>query len=151
MEKKKKVCFKCEQLSYIWSNINGKGHCQKCAYEEKGKKSTLKSKPYKATGEKELFESIYESRNKRCEVTGQYIGAFDVWCFAHLLSKKAYPSYRLNPANIILCLREIHLLYDNSSREKLLEAYPQAIIMFEKKDALRYSYYNGDETKEPDI
>lgn len=37
---------------------------------------------------------------------------------------------------------EIHDLYDNSSKEKLLAKYPKAIIIYERKDKLRYQYYN---------
>lgn len=103
--------------------------------------STIKQKPRKPTGEYKLFLSIYAQRNGKCEVTGELI-PFDVSSFAHILSKGAYPRYRLNPDNIIMVKPDIHSLYDNSSQEKLLSKYPNAIIIYDRKAQLKYQYYN---------
>ena len=102
-------------------------------------KSPLKRR--KTTGELKLFLQLYADRKGRCEITGKMI-PFDVNNFAHILGKKAYPSLRLDPDNIIHVKPEIHHLYDNSSKEKLLEKYPAAIKIYEKKNELRYRYYN---------
>lgn len=94
----------------------------------------------KPTGELELFKQIYEQRGKRCEITDELL-QFSVSCFAHILSKGAYPSLRLNPENIIMVKSEIHTLYDCRGKKELLESYPEASIIYEKKDVLRSAYY----------
>ena len=105
------------------------------------KKTSIKTNR-KPSGELKLFLEIYSERKGICEITGKQL-PFDVNSFAHVLSKGAYPSLRLDPDNICFCDKEIHHLYDNSSREKLLEKFPEAIVIYERKEALRYKYYNG--------
>lgn len=95
----------------------------------------------KPTGEYQLFLKLYAIRNGRCEITNEQI-PFNVSSFAHILSKGAYPRYRLNPDNIIMVKTRIHELYDNSSKEKLLNEFPAAIVIYDKKNKLKYQYYN---------
>ena len=78
----------------------------------------------------------------KCELTGKPLD-FNVNCFAHILGKGAYPSFRLYKPNIIMVQARVHHLYDNSSKEKLLAEFPQAVKIYEAKDKLRYEYYNG--------
>lgn len=106
--------------------------------------STISKKPRKPTGEYSLFLKIYAERNATCEVTGAQL-KFDVKSFAHILSKGAYPGYRLNPDNIIMVHPNIHDLYDNFDKATLLAKYPEAKVIYDKKDKLKYEYYNGDE------
>lgn len=102
-------------------------------------KSNYKRKP---TGEYKLFLEIYAERKGICQITGKQL-QFDIWSFLHILSKGAYSSLRLCEENILLVDRDIHDLYDHSSKEKLLEKYPAAIMIYELKDKLRYKYYNS--------
>lgn len=94
----------------------------------------------KATGELKLFMQIYSERKGICEITGKPL-KFEPSIFAHILSKAAFPSYRLNPENIVMCDKRIHDLYDNSDRETLLRHFPEAEIIYKKKDELRSKYY----------
>lgn len=102
-------------------------------------KSNYKRKP---TGEYKLFLEIYAERKGICQLTGKQI-PFDVNNFSHVLGKQAYPSLRLVKENILHILPDAHHLYDHSSKEKLLEKYPTATIIYELKDKLRYKYYNS--------
>lgn len=95
----------------------------------------------KTTGELKLFMQIYSERKGVCEITGKPL-KFEPSIFAHILSKAAFPSYRLNPDNIVMCDKRIHDLYDNSDRETLLRHFPEAEIIYRKKDELRFKYYN---------
>lgn len=112
-----------------------------------GKKVAQKSlfKARKPTGEYALFLKIFADVKGVCQVTGEQI-KFDVCNFAHILAKGAYPGFRLNPENILHVKPEIHSLYDNSSKENLLNKYPDAEIFFIKKDELRYKYYNDEKS-----
>lgn len=62
--------------------------------------------------------------------------------FAHILGKQAYPGYRLNPDNIILVDPDVHHYYDNSDKETLLKHYPNAGIIYERKEELKHKYHN---------
>ena len=160
VERKKKICNECGELTYLYARKRCLPCDRKLSPEkhgvalnrtaqdnksDKGYSDTSKNKSplkrRKTTGELKLFLQLYAERKGRCEITGQLI-PFDVNNFAHILGKKAYPSLRLDPDNIIHVKPEIHHLYDNSSKEKLLEKYPAAIKIYEKKNELRYRYYN---------
>lgn len=107
------------------------------------KKAVIKPvrKKYKPTGELALFLKIYAERKGLCEITGEAI-PFDVGSFAHILGKGAYPSLRLDESNILMVKKDIHDLYDNQGKEKLLAKYPAAILIYEKKEQLKHKYYN---------
>lgn len=148
---KMKICGACEkEFPVLWKakTRDRPAMCKGCwatysADDSKPlKRTTVKQKPKKATGELKLFMQIYADRKGKCEITGKQI-PFDVNNFAHILSKGAYPSYRLNPENIIHVMPEIHHLYDNSDKESLLNKYPKAVIIYDKKEKLRYEFYNG--------
>lgn len=102
--------------------------------------SSIKQKKRAPTGEYALFLSIYTERKGICEVTGEQI-KFDVNNFAHILSKGAYGKYRLNPFNIAHVKPEIHHLYDCSDKETLLKHYPEAEVIYERKERLKQQYY----------
>lgn len=102
--------------------------------------SSIKQKKRAPTGEYALFLSIYSERKGICEITGEQI-KFDVNNFAHILSKGAYGKYRLNPFNITHIKPEIHHLYDNSDKETLLKYYPEAQIIYDRKERLKQQYY----------
>lgn len=93
------------------------------------------------TGELELFKRLYEERNQTCQLTGKWI-AFDVNCFAHILGKGSHGKFRLNPDNILMVDKRIHQLYDHEGRDKLLAEFPEAEVIYELKEKLRWKYYN---------
>jgi hypothetical protein len=103
------------------------------------KRTKLKKKFRKPTGELALMKIIYEETGGRCEITGEKL-PFDVWSFAHLLGKKAYPKFRLKKENVALVKREIHYIYDNDTEENLLKKYPNAKVMYERKQLLKTEY-----------
>lgn len=116
--------------------VNSKGICQECIFKinhngksqqevyserqraKQGSKpksySSIKYKPKKATGERDLFLEIWEERphfcqnpkcpNKNCE-QGTFLGDEPlVYFFSHIKSKGAFPELRLVKTNIeILC------------------------------------------------
>lgn len=94
----------------------------------------------KPTGELAVFKEIYVEQKGCCKITGKKID-FHPDCFMHILSKGAYPNFRLYKKNIWFVEDEIHYLYDNSSQEKLLQHYPGAIKIYEQKDVLKIEYY----------
>ena len=97
------------------------------------------------TGQLSLFKEIFIAQKGKCMITGEEI-PFHPNCFMHLLSKGAYPKFKLYKPNIWLVLEEIHYLYDNSSIEILLDQYPAAKIIYEKKEDLKILYYKKEPT-----
>ncbi len=108
--------------------------------EKRGlKRSSIKQKMRTPTGELELFKKIYDKRKGLCGITKEWV-PFHVECFMHVLGKGAYPSFRLQELNILLVQREIHRLYDNDSKEKLITAFPAAAIIYELKEMMKEAY-----------
>lgn len=148
--RKLKECSNCNELKLIYkARTRDRGAlCKECYFiispPTPLKKGKIKQKVRKATGEYKLFQQIYEEVGGRCQITGERID-FDVNNFAHILSKGAYPSLRLERDNIIHVLPEIHHLYDNSDKQTLLTTYPDAEIIYKIKEKLKYRYYNGGE------
>jgi hypothetical protein len=102
-------------------------------------RSSIKQKVREPTGELELFKRIFKKRGGKCCITDEVL-QFHVECFAHVLSKGAFPSFRLEEYNIVLVQRKIHRMYDNGSKEDLLAEFPRAAILYELKDALKEKY-----------
>lgn len=91
--------------------------------------------PKKIKNQRELFDQIWSERPHLSEVSGKpllYKGhSLWHWQFAHVLSKGAYPSLKLDPENIMLMLPEEH------EKQESFEAFN------EKKQLLKERYYNG--------
>jgi len=104
----------------------------------KGEKyfSSIKQKTRKVTGEKALFDRIYEERKGECAITKLPVPNKPI-NFMHILGKGAYPMLRLKRYNILLVQERIHDLYDNSSMEKLCAAFPGAFRIYELKVFLK--------------
>lgn len=84
------------------------------------KRSPLKPKRPRNTGEAEVFKQIAQERPHVCFVTGQPIRQLTVSCFAHVLSKaqNKYPRFKLYKKNIRLVLPEVHHLIDHGSSDQ---------------------------------
>jgi hypothetical protein len=97
---------------------------------------TFKKKP---TGERELFESIWEQRGPYSEVNGEYLGEFNVSYFAHILPKamNKYPGFKLNPNNICIMSFFQHFNFDNA-RHKCTG--PEWQKIFDKEAELKEEY-----------
>lgn len=63
----------------------------------------------KATGEREAFKAIWESRPHVCERCGAKISEAKAVNFAHVLPKSRRPDLRLDPSNIRLVCRACHM------------------------------------------
>lgn len=96
----------------------------------------------KPTGELALFQAIWATRQHICQVSGEPIKEFDIRCFMHVISKKAYPAYRLFDKNILLVTPDIHHEYDFGNKSKEMFAKVNQL-----HDELIESYYK----KKPDV
>lgn len=79
----------------------------------------------------ELFKYCWENQLHFCYVTGEKLDKYinsslALSMFAHVLSKKKYPEWRLNPNNIVLLTPNydnlgysIHHLFDNGSLDEI--------------------------------
>lgn len=79
------------------------------------KRTPIKKKVKKATGELEVFKMIWNERPHRSQISDEPLLFFDVWNFAHILPKKNYEKLRLLKENIVLMTREEHKKYDFGS------------------------------------
>lgn len=107
------------------------------------KRKKVLRRVYKPTGEKKVFLKIWQERGGKCEITGKSLIFPIPGNFMHILSKGAYPKFRLLPENIMLVFSCIHHLYDNGSRAKLLSQFPAASIIYDKKQELKQQYYGN--------
>ena len=131
---KKKICKICEKESYIFS----KGRCKKCSAKKKNP-----PKKEKSDDQLRMFLTLWKNSNKVSEISGKPLLGFEHsnwhWQFEHILSKGAYPSFKLNPENIMLMLPEEHIyLTDNTDKAKQDPLYKK---YFEKKELLKQKYY----------
>ena len=120
--------------------------CKTCFNEaQRGKKKEYmkkynekrKGQKYIPTGERALFLEIWNERPHKSEVTGKPILRFDVKCFSHLLSKGAYPEYRLFKPNIVLKTVQEHIDWHNLGREDLLKKTDKWQKIFDVQDQLK--------------
>lgn len=111
-------------------------------------KKSLKSKPMKVTGEKKLFEEIWQERPHVSQVSGKpLLPDFHKlwhWQFAHVRSKGADGNNRLNKDNIVLLTWDEHHAWDNARHT--LKNKPEWTFMFERYESIKLSKF----TKESD-
>ena len=62
----------------------------------------------KPSGQKQVFERIWNSRPHKCEVCDATILQPAPWNFSHLLPKGAYPEYKLDERNVVLKCKGCH-------------------------------------------
>lgn len=87
----------------------------------------------------EMFDWIRQNREWKSEISGKPLvekgHMMYHWQFAHVLSKGAYPRYRLNEENIMLMTWEEH---------QSQEHYPE---FQERKEKLKQQYYSENQIK----
>lgn len=136
----------------------GHGYCRKHQYfyaakqpiPKYKKKKPTKSEAFGFTTLPELF--MYVAYNAKrpiiCPVSGEDITPlfsrdFDVWkcCCAHILSRKMYPLWRLNPHNIVLLAPAVHNLYDQGTQAQR-DKHPDWNweFLYDLKDRLKLEY-----------
>jgi hypothetical protein len=125
-----KTCTVENCVSPVW----GKGYCQRHQYLRQDKKKPQRTllkhsekKPahtidFGFTDQITLFGTLWENAKDEdgrvvCPYTGQRLNKYlhtDFWlsCFAHILSKKNYRYWRLNPDNVHVVSPYFHKIID---------------------------------------
>lgn len=124
--------------------------CESC--EKDKKKAPKLSKLLKdiqprekeSKGELALFMSIWATRPHRCQISGEPIKNFDIRCFSHVLSKGAFPNFRLYDKNIVLKSPEMHEEYTIKAESDLLKD-SRWKWFFDLKKELIAEYYSQDD------
>lgn len=96
----------------------------------------------KSTKELALFKQIYKERGGKSEISGVPLmppGTPRFHCqFAHILSKGAFPNFRLLKENVVLMTEREHQIYDFEGTEGRTE-YDW---VNEKKEELKSRYFS---------
>jgi hypothetical protein len=97
-------------------------------YTKKGK---LRTFDFGFEDQLTMFATLWENHKDEkgrviCTFTGQQLNGFlltDLYynCFAHILSKKQYPWFKLNPANICIVAPEFHRIVDAGTQKERAE------------------------------
>lgn len=74
----------------------------------------------KPSGQKQVFERIWNSRPHKCFVSGVTIHEPTASVFSHVLPKGMYPDYKLDERNIVLLTPRHHDLWHNAGKEALI-------------------------------
>lgn len=90
---------------------------------EKSEKKKSKGISYKRknTGELPLMLEIWEERGPHSQVSGEYLGEFNVCFMAHILPKgqNKYPKFKLKKENIIIMSLDEHYQWDHLRKQVL--------------------------------
>lgn len=88
--------------------------------ELKTTKSTLKES-FGFSSQMEMFNQIWLEREHVCQISGSNLDLVPesryAWMFAHILAKKNYPLWKLNPQNILLLHPDVHYCVDNFTED----------------------------------
>lgn len=150
LDKKVGMCSKCgnepivnhtHKLGYNCNRERMLARKEYLGIEEKPKKKVGLKTQKKQTGELEIYKEIWNERPHKSEIDGTYLGEeLQPIFFSHILSKGAYPSYRLDKRNIILKTPEQHQLWEFGDKKELRKD-PNWNIVFERFDELKFEYY----------
>ncbi len=150
LEKRKKLIEEVRKIRELGNAAVGqspleKKPTQKQLEEQENKDKPKKQSNYKyvrkATGEKEVFEKIWNERPHESFINGQRIYVFNVRNFGHVLPKaqNKYPKFKLYDKCIQLLTFEQHDAWDNGIREEL-RLLPEWNKMFELEAELLLEY-----------
>jgi hypothetical protein len=87
-----------------------------------------------------LGRYLFNARGMRSEVSGCELG-FDynhIYC-SHLLTKAAYPKFRLYPKNMVFKTPDEHRMWENASHK--LKHLPEWEWVFKLHELLKQEYY----------
>jgi len=99
------ICVNCNQQRLI---VVKKGLCKFCNQSKKGK-TKVTIKPKKKSGELKMFKEIHaEKQTGTCQCCKAPIPNLSPINFSHVLSKGAYPCYRLDKRNIFIVCDNCH-------------------------------------------
>jgi hypothetical protein len=96
------------------------------------------------TEEVNLGKHLFNARGMRSEISGQELGLFYDHSFcSHLLTKAAYPKFRLYPKNLVLKTFEEHRAWETTSHK--LKNLREWEWVFKLHELLKQEYYRrGD-------
>lgn len=98
----------------------------------------IKQKPRKVTGEREINLEIWNERPHVCFITNEPLGNHpDPSFFMHVLSKGAYPGFRLYKKNIVLATKDVHNQYDSGT----IKNDERFSSLLKLKEELKEEYY----------
>lgn len=133
MVSKKKLCAGCNDLTYIYKNIEGKKYCKTCTQK------LQPPKPIKKRSEKQVFKinlkkllvkddiafytKVWDNKfyggdymvNPYCEIPScrKKLGSEpNMMFFHHILEKRNFPHLRHDPNNIAIICAECHNKYE---------------------------------------
>jgi hypothetical protein len=129
------------QVENCVSPVFSHGFCQRHGYlrtDKKPKKiptytkkGRLQTFDFGFDDQTTMFGTLWENHKDEkgrvlCTFTGQQLNGFllsDLYwnCFAHILSKKQYPWFKLNPANICIVAPEFHRIVDAGTQKERAE------------------------------
>ena len=152
---KEKKCKECGNsfTPYLSTNKYCSSHCyyksdeHKKAEEKKAAKNlSAPKKVYvkKPTGEKIVFEQIWNTRPHKSQISGEPIYDAQPHNFMHILAKgqNKYPKFILLKENIVLATYEEHFLWDNMRYKIINDEKWQWVFEKEKELKERYKKIN---------
>lgn len=133
--------------------VFGGGYCRNHQYlrQEKNKPAVttsindrkvkhIKPKAKTPTGELPVFKQIWNERPHVSELSGEKLYYFDVHNFHHILTKAAYPKYRLFVDNIILLTKKEHNMVHAYSFSDLIKMDERWRVIESKYSLLKQMY-----------
>lgn len=107
------------------------------------RKKKKKSKKVNPRLQSKMFEEIWRERPHMSELSGKLLGdEMNVWFFAHILGKGAYPHLKLVKENIMLVTKEEHWTLDQQTHRA--KAYDLYDPFFKRAQELKEKYrYNA--------
>lgn len=127
------ICTMCSNNAPIVKKLINERLCFYC-----NKKRLSEKKERKKTGELEFMKSFYSKSKKVCEECGTHITEFNPVNISHILSKGAYPKFRLEPKNVNLLCLDHHRQWEFGDR-KIMSIYKKNIKIIME---LINKYYN---------
>lgn len=89
--------------------------------------------------ELDFFQSEWKKRGGYCFITGEKLIFHPGVCF-HVLGKGAFPSYRLNPENLIFVNAKYHNEWHVNGQQKCLEKDPRWQMVIDLYNKLKIQY-----------
>lgn len=75
--------------------------------------------------QKEMFDFVWQTREHKCQISGSNLDLVPEdkyhWMFSHILAKKNYPFFKLNPENILLVSPDVHYCVDNFTTDMIFK------------------------------
>ena len=118
------------------------GYCQRCNHElkqqaKKRYKDVCVVKPQKEPGQWEVFMEIWDEREHVSAISGTDLGDTPkAIFFSHLLSKGAFPRFKLKKENIWLVTAQEHMDWETGDR-----SHPKFKEKLKEYERLKQLYY----------